>query len=88
MQIETIRDQLRSLNLRSAAENLESILEARKTKSEINWLSQLLEAEINVRKENAIERRIKKATFPERRTLEQFNWNFNKKIDHEKINEL
>lgn len=88
MQIETIREQLKMLRLPEAADNFESVLSSRKVKSDFTWLSDLLELELNARKENAIERRIKKATFPERRTLEQFNWSFNKKIDREKIEEL
>ena len=88
MTIETIQEQLRSLRLPAAAENFESVLAARKIKSDFTWLSTLLENELNARKENAIERRIKNATFPERRTLEQFDWSFNKKIDQEKIVEL
>ena len=86
--IETIRQQLTMLRLPSAAENLESVLAARKIKSDFSWLTTLFEHELNTRKENAIERRIKKATFPERRTLEQFNWSFNKRINREKIEEL
>lgn len=88
MQIETIREQLRQLRLPTAAEGLESTLADRKIKSDFGWLSELLEAELDSRKENAIERRIKKATFPERRSLEQFDWSFNKKIDREKIESL
>ena len=88
MNVETIREQLRALRLPAAAENFESVLTSRKIKSDFTWLSTLLENELNARKENAIERRIKNATFPERRTLEQFDWSFNKKIDQEKIEEL
>jgi DNA replication protein DnaC len=88
MQLVTIKDQLKILRLPSAADNLESILSERKLKTDISWLSKLLETELNARKENAIERRIKRATFPERRTLEQFDWSFNKKIDQEKIMNL
>ena len=88
MQIETIREQLRQLRLPTASQSLESVLAARKTKSEFSWLSDLLEMELDARKENAIERRIKKATFPERRSLEQFDWAFNKKIDRDKIEAL
>jgi len=88
MNIETIRGQLTALRLPAAAENFETVLAGRKIKSDFTWLSTLFEYELNARKENAIERRIKKATFPERRTLEQFNWSFNKKIDREKIEEL
>lgn len=88
MTIETIREQLRLLRLPVAAENFESVLAERKIKSDFTWLSTLLENELNARKENAIERRIKNATFPERRTLEQFDWSFNKKIDQDQIEEL
>ncbi|MFN7903876.1 MAG: IS21-like element helper ATPase IstB [Pseudobdellovibrionaceae bacterium] len=88
MQIETIREQLKLLRLPTASEGFESVLAERRIKSDFSWLSTLLELELNARKENALERRIKKATFPERRCLEQFNWDFNKKIDREKIEEL
>jgi len=88
VQIETIREQLKMLRLPSAADGLESVLTGRRIKSDFGWLSTLLELELSARKENALERRIKKATFPERRCLEQFNWDFNKKIDRERIEEL
>lgn len=88
MNMETIRGQLTALRLPAAAENFESVLAARKVKSDFTWLSTLFEYELNSRKENALEKRIKKAMFPERRTLEQFNWGFNRKIDREKIEEL
>lgn len=88
MTIETIREQLKLLRLPVAAENFESVLATRKIKSDFTWIATLLENELTARKENAIERRIKNATFPERRTLEQFDWSFNKKIDQEKIEEL
>jgi DNA replication protein DnaC len=88
MTIDTIRDQLKSLRLPQAAEDLEGVLAKRKTKADIGWLAELLEMELDARKENAIERRIKRADFPERRSLEQFNWDFNKKIPRERIEEL
>lgn len=85
---DVIREQLKKLNLRSASDWLEVVLEKKKGVTEIKWLSELLEVELNARKDNAIERRIKKADFPERTTLEQFNWNFNKKIPQEEVEEL
>jgi DNA replication protein DnaC len=88
MNVETIREQLRALRMPAAADNFESVLAQRRIKSDFTWLSTLLENELNARKENAIERRIKKATFPERRSLEQFDWSFNKRIEQEKIEEL
>src|SRR5258708_6799527 len=88
MQIDVIREQLKQLRLPSAMAELEMILQKRKIKSDINWLSELLEAELDARKESALERRIKKASFPERTTLEQFNWEFNKKLPREQIEDL
>lgn len=85
---DVIREQLKKLNLRAASEWLEVVLEKKKGVSEIKWLSELLEIELDARKTNAIERRIKKADFPERTTLEQFNWDFNKKLPRERIEEL
>jgi DNA replication protein DnaC len=88
MTIDTIRDQLKNLKLTHAASELETIVSKRKTTTEIKWLSELLEVEINARKSNAIERRIKKAEFPERKCIEQFDWNFNKKLPQEEIKSL
>jgi len=88
MTIDTIRDQLKTLHLSHAARELEGLLSKRKSRAEMGWLCELLEAELDARKQNAIERRIKRADFPERRSLEQFNWEFNPKIPREKIEEL
>ncbi|MFN8944883.1 MAG: ATP-binding protein [Pseudobdellovibrionaceae bacterium] len=43
---------------------------------------------VDGRADNAIERRIKKAEFPERRSIEQFNWDSNKKLPSERIESL
>lgn len=88
MQIDTIRDQLRLLRLPVASAQLDDFLSKHKIKADISWLGDLLEMELDARKENAIERRIKRAAFPERRSLEQFNWDFNKKIDRKAVEEL
>ncbi len=87
MTIDTIRDQLKALRLPQAANEIETILQKRKTK-DIQWLSELLTIELDTRRDNATERRIVRAGFPERRSLEQFNWDFNKKLPREKIEEL
>ena len=88
MSIEVIREQLKTLKLRAAANDLDEVLSRKKGPSEIKWLSELLEREIDARKDNAIERRIKKADFQERTSFEQFNWDFNKKISREPIENL
>ncbi len=48
----------------------------------------MLSIELDTRYDNAIERRIKKADFPERRSFEQFDWSFNKKLPREQIESL
>lgn len=83
-----IRDQFKQLRLPRAAQELDEILTKRKSKSDINWLADLLSMELDARKDNAVEKRIKRANFPERRSLEQFNWDFNKKLPRERIEEL
>jgi DNA replication protein DnaC len=88
MTIDVIRDQLKALRLPVAANEIESVLQKRKTRVDVQWLSELLEIELDTRKENAIERRIKRADFPERRSLEQFHWEFNKKLPRQEIEEL
>ena len=88
MQMDVIREQLKQLRLPSAMAELEMILQKRKVKSDIAWLSELLESELDARKQSALERRMKRASFPERTSLEQFNWGFNKKIPREQIENL
>ncbi len=88
MTIDVIRDQLKNLKMPTASQELETVLHKRKRSTDIQWLSELLEVELNARKDNAIERRIRRADFPERRSLEQFNWEFNKNLPREEIEEL
>lgn len=88
MTIDVIRDQLKKLHLPAASAELENILQKRKKSTDVQWLSELLSAELDARSDNAIERRMKRADFPERRSFEQFDWNFNQKIPREKIESL
>ncbi len=88
MNLETIRSQLRTLKLQSAAREIEEVLSRHKRAVELSWVSELLEREIDARKQRALDRRIKRAAFPEVTTLESFDWRFNPKIDQTKIQEL
>lgn len=88
MTIDVIRDQLKQLRLPAASAELENILQKRKKGIDVQWLSELLSVELDTRSENAIEKRIKRADFPERRSFEQFNWDFNKKLPREQIEAL
>lgn len=88
MNVETIQSQLRMLKLNTAARELEDVLAKHRQAASLPWVSELLEREIDARKERAIARRIERAAFPEVTTLESFDWKFNPKIDKGKIEEL
>jgi DNA replication protein DnaC len=88
MNIEGIRQQLKSLKLPTAAGELEAVLHHHKQAVDVAWVSDLLSREIDARRERALEKRIGRAGFPELATLEAFDWKFNPKIDRAKIEEL
>jgi hypothetical protein len=58
MNIETLRDQLKSLKLPTARQELEEILLKHKKAVDLSWVSDLLEREIDARKERALASRI------------------------------
>ena len=88
MNVEVIRTQMRTLKLRTAAEELEEVLAKHKQAVDLGWAQEAFEREIDARKERAIQNRIQRAEFPEVTTLEAFDWKFNPKIDQAKIEEL
>ncbi len=54
----------------------------------VDYLSRLVEGELHHREERRIQRCIKAAHFPVLRTLEQFQWNWPKKINRIHVQEL
>jgi DNA replication protein DnaC len=88
MSVETMQAQLRKLMLSTAAKEIEEVLSKHKKTVSLDWVSELLEREIDSRKERGIQTRIKRAAFPEVTTLESFDWEFNPKIDRSKVEEL
>jgi DNA replication protein DnaC len=88
MNAELIKEQLRSLRLSAAAREIDDILAKHKKAVNLTWLAELLEREIDTRKENALKSRIKQAGFPELTTLENFDWKFNSEIEEQKIRDL
>jgi DNA replication protein DnaC len=88
MSVEVMQAQLRRLMLSTAAREIESVLAKHKKSVSLDWVSELLEREIDSRKASGIQNRIKKAGFPEVTTLEEFDWEFNAKIERGRIEEL
>jgi len=56
--------------------------------TQFDFLSRLVEGETLRRKDHATQRRIKAARFPVIKTLEQFNWNWPKKINRPQVQDL
>ena len=88
MNIEAVKTQFRALKMSTAAKELDEVAAKHKAAVSLHWISELLEREIDTRKEHGLQKRIERAAFPELRTLEEFDWRFNPKIDKEKIEEL
>jgi DNA replication protein DnaC len=88
MELETLRGQLRHLKLATAAREIDSVLERNKRAVHLDWLSRLLEREIDARKEGSLKLRLVAARFPEIKTWEGFDFKFNDKIEQEKLEDL
>lgn len=88
MNVETVKMQLKSLHLSAAAGEIDEVLARHRSAASLGWMSELLERELDARKERAMERRIEKAEFPELKTMEGFDWAFNRKIDRDKLEGL
>lgn len=56
--------------------------------AQLDFLSRLVEGETLRRRDHATQRRIKDARFPVIKTLEQFNWNWPKKINRPQVQNL
>jgi DNA replication protein DnaC len=87
MNLQTLTEQLKTLRLTVAADELNEVLK-HKGATKLDWVSDLFEREIDARKEKALQSRIKSARFPEITSLESFDWGFNPCIDQAKVTEL
>lgn len=85
-----LRHHLESLKLSAFIDNYSVTAgqAAEKGWSYVRFLGQLAEAEVNIRNDRSIQRRIKQARFPVLKTLEGFDWNWPKKINRLQIQEL
>jgi len=88
MDTETFKQQLSALRLAHASSNFEENLSRHKKAVSLGWIAELLQSEIDARKDAAIQTRIKRAAFPEITTIENFDFTFNPGISQEKIKTL
>lgn len=88
MELEVVRNQLRLLKLATASKELEEVISRTKKAVSLDWLSQLLEREIDARKEGSLKARLLSAKFPELKSWESFDFSFNEKVDQSSLEEL
>jgi DNA replication protein DnaC len=82
--------QLQRLHLHYIQSNYQTLARkaAEQQRSYIDYLAQLIEGEFITREMRSIERRIKNARFPVRKTLDDFQWSWPKKINRLQIQNL
>ncbi|WP_024333780.1 IS21-like element helper ATPase IstB [Desulfotignum balticum] len=85
-----ITDFLSYLKLPFIRENYEVMgkTAARNQWDHIQYLSELVEQESNLRRDRSIQRRIKQARFPVIKTMDQFDWSWPKKINQAQVKNL
>jgi DNA replication protein DnaC len=84
---ELLLQDLAELKLTQIAETYREVLDeaARKNASMLQTLSTLIAAEVAARRQRALERRIRQAKLPPRKTLESYDWDFPKRIPKQRI---
>lgn len=85
-----LHEHLSSLKLADVAAQCEALATeaAAKRWSHVEYLTRLLEGECRARQQRAIERRVRDARFPVLKTLDQFRWDWPKKINEAQIKNL
>jgi DNA replication protein DnaC len=85
-----LTEQLAYLKLTDIAAQCESLAADAATKGwpHVEYLRRLLEGECRARQERAIERRVRDARFPVVKTLDQFRWDWPKKINELQVKNL
>jgi DNA replication protein DnaC len=82
--------QLQRLHLQYIQSNYQTLARkaAEQQRSYLDYLAQLVEGEFTTREMRSIERRIKNARFPVRKTIDDFQWSWPKKINRLQIQNL
>lgn len=88
--MQALRDKILSLNLSGMAETIDARADyALKHKaSYIDFLSQLLEDELNARQDRSMQRRLRHSKLSRAKTLDNYDFAFQPELDRSSINEL
>jgi DNA replication protein DnaC len=85
-----LRQQLQYLKLDSFLQQYDTAAQhaAQQQWGHVKYLAELIESEVNLRRDRSIQRRIKQARFPVLKTLDDFDWNWPKKINRMQVQDL
>lgn len=85
-----LRENLATLQLPYMREHFEPLAQqaAAQSQSHVEYLARLVEGEAHRRETRSIERRVKNARFPMLKSLDQFQWNWPRKINRPQIQNL
>lgn len=88
--LDRIYESLSRLRLPRMAETLEQMLEAaeKNTKSYLSFLDELLQEEVSQKEQRRVETALKISGLPFRKTIEEFDFTFQPKLDRQKIMSL
>ena len=76
---------LNELRIFTAAKEIEEVLRESNDNATFGWITNLLQREVDARKERRLQLRIRRSKIPELKCLEQFDWKFNPMINKDKI---
>ena len=88
MGIKTLEKLLKDLKLSTAARELEEVLRESNDNATFNWISNLLEREVDARRERHLQSKIRRSKIPKMTSLENFNWDFNPTINKARIEDV
>jgi len=88
MGAKTVEILLRELKLLTAAKELEDVLIESSDNATFNWITNLLQREVDARKERKLASRVRRSKIPELKSLEQFDWKFNPMISKDKVEDI
>ncbi len=80
MEIESVKEKLKSLRLKAFAENLQQIIEmaAAKNRTTLQALGQLVDIELEAKRKNRVIRLFKESKLTDKTTIDQFDFHFHK----------
>lgn len=87
---EQLCEDIKYLKMQAVMENYDPLAKDAVSKqwSYPEYLAQILEGEVDLRKDRSVERRIRMARFPVIKTLDEFDWSWPKKINRLQVQDL